>query len=116
MNIPNQDGIDNNWKAYQLSVDELEQLTGYDFLSNVNPSIQRVIESRVDNENGEMNSPAPAPTRTQRQVNSIAPSQSRNNKQAKGCDPAYPNVCIAPPPPDLNCPDVERKNGVAESR
>ena len=23
------------------------------------------------------------------------------------CDPAYPTVCIPPPPPDLNCGDIE---------
>ena len=23
------------------------------------------------------------------------------------CDPAYPTVCISPPPPDLNCGDIE---------
>lgn len=23
-----------------------------------------------------------------------------------GCDPSYPTVCIPPPPPDLNCPDI----------
>lgn|GEM_PF-6657355 len=26
------------------------------------------------------------------------------------CDPSYPNVCIAPPPPDLDCADVEHQN------
>lgn len=26
--------------------------------------------------------------------------------QAVGCDPAYPSVCIPPPPPDLDCADV----------
>ena len=25
---------------------------------------------------------------------------------AVGCDPAYPSVCIPPPPPDLDCADV----------
>jgi micrococcal nuclease len=25
------------------------------------------------------------------------------------CDPSYPDVCIAPPPPDLNCSDVPYK-------
>lgn len=25
------------------------------------------------------------------------------------CDPSYPTVCIAPPPPDLNCADVPYK-------
>jgi hypothetical protein len=23
------------------------------------------------------------------------------------CDPSYPDFCIPPPPPDLNCPDVD---------
>lgn len=26
------------------------------------------------------------------------------------CDAAYPDVCIPPPPPDLNCPDVPYRN------
>jgi len=27
-----------------------------------------------------------------------------------GCDPAYPTVCIPPPPPDLDCKDIPYKN------
>jgi micrococcal nuclease len=27
-----------------------------------------------------------------------------------GCDPAYPTVCIPPPPPDLDCADVSYTN------
>lgn len=26
------------------------------------------------------------------------------------CDPSYPDVCIAPPPPNLNCDDVPYSN------
>lgn len=26
-----------------------------------------------------------------------------------GCDPAYPDVCIAPPPPDLDCPQIPQR-------
>ena len=26
--------------------------------------------------------------------------------QSNNCDSSYPNVCISPAPPDLNCPDV----------
>lgn len=26
------------------------------------------------------------------------------------CSPAYPTVCIPPPPPDLDCKDVPHKN------
>jgi endonuclease G len=37
-----------NWKSYRVSVDYIESMTGYDFLSNVSSGIQSTIESRVD--------------------------------------------------------------------
>jgi endonuclease G len=49
VNIPNQEELNNDWRAYKVSVDELEKITNYDFLSNVSPNIQEVIESKVDN-------------------------------------------------------------------
>jgi endonuclease G, mitochondrial len=50
VNIPNEQGIDPDWRKYRVSVDELEKLTGYDFLSNVSPNIQASIESKIDNQ------------------------------------------------------------------
>jgi micrococcal nuclease len=35
-----------------------------------------------------------------------APAPSATRAPATSCDASYPDVCIAPPPPDLNCPDV----------
>jgi micrococcal nuclease len=29
---------------------------------------------------------------------------------ASGCDKSYPDFCIPPPPPDLDCKDISRKN------
>lgn len=29
---------------------------------------------------------------------------------AANCDPSYPDVCIPPPPPDLNCGDIPFRN------
>ncbi|BAZ33982.1 DNA/RNA non-specific endonuclease (plasmid) [Cylindrospermum sp. NIES-4074] len=50
VNIPNDQGVRNaDWKNYRVSVDSLESLTGYDFLSQVSTSTQSVIEARVDN-------------------------------------------------------------------
>ena len=49
INVPNEQELDNSWMSYKVSVDELEKLTGYDFLSNVSPNIQAVIESKIDN-------------------------------------------------------------------
>ncbi|UBF27474.1 DNA/RNA non-specific endonuclease [Kovacikia minuta CCNUW1] len=49
--MPNQQGIkQNSWKSFRKSVDEIEALTGYNFLSNVSAAIQDVIEARVDDE------------------------------------------------------------------
>lgn len=34
----------------------------------------------------------------------------QTNAQEENCDPSYPDVCIPPYPPDLNCPDVAHKD------
>jgi len=49
VNIPNDNSVgSDSWRKYRVSVDEIERLTGYDFLSNISPDIQAVIEARVD--------------------------------------------------------------------
>jgi endonuclease G len=49
VNIPNKQTIkDTKWGEYRLSVDDLERITGYDFLSNVPTAIQKTLESRMD--------------------------------------------------------------------
>ncbi|MBP5972848.1 DNA/RNA non-specific endonuclease [Brasilonema sp. CT11] len=51
VNIPNDEGVrDSDWRSYRVSVDSIESVTGYDFLSNVSASIQSVIEARVDSQ------------------------------------------------------------------
>lgn len=45
--MPNETGImDEGWEKYRTSVDEIEKRTGYEFLSAVPESVQRVIEAR----------------------------------------------------------------------
>ncbi len=49
VNIPNKESVDGTkWGEYRLNVDDLETLTGYDFLSNVPSAIQKTLESRKD--------------------------------------------------------------------
>ena len=43
-------GINSDWRDFRVSVDNVEALTGFDFFSNVSPSIQAVIEATVDNQ------------------------------------------------------------------
>jgi len=48
--MPNNQTVNSQaWGYYRVSVDQLESLTGYDFLSNISTSIQNVIEAKVDN-------------------------------------------------------------------
>jgi endonuclease G, mitochondrial len=48
--MPNKQGIkDETWREYRVSVDEVEELTGYDFLTKVPQPLQEAIESKVDN-------------------------------------------------------------------
>jgi endonuclease G len=50
--MPNRDsqlGVSTPWRNFRVSIDEIEALTGHDYLSDVDPSIQTVIEARVDN-------------------------------------------------------------------
>jgi len=37
-----------SWGKYRVSVDSIQKITGYDFLSNVPADIQKVIEAKVD--------------------------------------------------------------------
>ncbi len=51
---------------------------------------------------------APMPTRTPAPV-IIAPTSPPPvvvAPPAGNCDPSYPGICIPPPPPDLDCPDI----------
>lgn len=49
INVPNKESVGGTkWGDYRVNIDELENLTGYDFLSNVPSSIQKSLESRKD--------------------------------------------------------------------
>jgi hypothetical protein len=39
-----------------------------------------------------------------------ATSTTATTTTAANCDPAYPTVCIPPPPPDLDCGDIPYTN------
>jgi len=46
--MPNETGIiSEGWEQYRTSIDEIEKRTGYEFLSAVPESVQRVIEART---------------------------------------------------------------------
>jgi endonuclease G len=38
------------WRNFRVSVDAIEAATGEDFLSDVDPAVQAVIEARVDHQ------------------------------------------------------------------
>jgi hypothetical protein len=48
--VPNRNDVSSDWRTYRVSVDQVEALTGFDFFSNVEDSVENVIESSVDNQ------------------------------------------------------------------
>jgi endonuclease G len=46
--MPNNNSVVSDWKQYRVSVDYVEQMTGYNFFSNVPATIQNTIEANID--------------------------------------------------------------------
>ena len=47
--IPNKQGVkSDSWQQYRTSVNEVENLTGYKFFTNVPADIRSVIDSKID--------------------------------------------------------------------
>lgn len=50
VDMPNIDGIgERNWRDYRTTVRQVEQKTGYNFLTTLPPDVQNVLETKVDN-------------------------------------------------------------------
>ena len=92
IDTPNREG-NGDWEDFITTVDAIEKKTGYDFLSNIDKSVQSVIESKA-----------------YRLKTSNNRSKTTTKQSNKNCSPAYPGVCIPPPPPDLNCGDISYRN------
>jgi hypothetical protein len=54
------------------------------------------------------NTPTATLTRTPTRTPTLTPTRDPNQ-----CAAEYPTVCIPPPPPDLNCPDITFRNFLA---
>ncbi|MEO1375492.1 MAG: DNA/RNA non-specific endonuclease [Cyanobacteria bacterium J06635_10] len=91
IDTPNREGK-GDWEDFITTVDAIEKKTGYDFLSNVDKSVQDVIEARKYS------------------AKDNSDRSKTTAKQSKNCSPAYPGVCIPAPPPDLNCGDISYRN------
>jgi len=48
--VPNNNSVNSNWKLYRTSVKSIQDSTGYNLLSNVDPAVQKVLEARIDNQ------------------------------------------------------------------
>lgn len=47
VDMPNRNDVDDNWKAYRVSIDDIEEQTGYDLLSNLPEAVQRSVEGVI---------------------------------------------------------------------
>jgi len=86
---------------------------------------QRELEETVASESTSPSQPsAPEETDYQRELEETVSSESTSPSQpsapvpptpappapeVNSCDPSYPDFCIPPPPPDLDCKDIPQK-------
>jgi hypothetical protein len=55
--------------------------------------------------------PTAVPTATPRPPTAVPASPTPTPRPPQGnCHPSYPDVCIPPPPPDLDCPEIPYRN------
>jgi micrococcal nuclease len=59
---------------------------------------------RSNNENSGNAVPRPTP------ITATSPSPVSTPTSTTNCDPSYPDVCIPPAPPDLDCKDITHRN------
>lgn len=75
-------------------------------------SIQKMIEAQINpidvtsalNTRASKSTSSNPSTSTTPPVSAISASDKQDN-----CDASYPDFCIPPPPPNLNCPDIPQK-------
>ncbi|WP_143306552.1 DNA/RNA non-specific endonuclease [Chitinophaga vietnamensis] len=48
VNTPNDNSINSDWTQYKVTVRDIESATGYNLLSNLRPSLQDSLETRID--------------------------------------------------------------------
>ncbi|MBD1804078.1 thermonuclease family protein [Microcoleus sp. FACHB-SPT15] len=63
-----------------------------------------------NNQSSSNASPSPQSTVQQPSVQATNSPETSQQAQSNNCDPAYPDVCIPPSPPDLDCGDISEKN------
>jgi endonuclease G len=68
--VPNRNDVSSDWRTYRVSVDQVEALTGFDFFSNVEDSVENAIEGTVDNQ---LANPALKAERTSKGLTSLRP-------------------------------------------
>jgi hypothetical protein len=82
VNMPNDETVSQRWRTYLTTVDDIEEKTGYDFLSNLPKKVQKVIESIKDNsaetDSGETDSNENVPP----SVVKDKPSKDKDKKEA----------------------------------
>ena len=49
VNVPNDQNIGTDWRQFRTTVNNIENITGYDLFENIPNSIEVIIEARIDN-------------------------------------------------------------------
>ena len=91
-----------NTQSQYLAAEALAKTQRLGFWNQTNPVMPWDYRRGTRSNNRPTTSTSPRPKQPTAQ--SPAPAASTN------CDAAYPDVCIPPPPPDLDCKDIKYRN------
>ena len=77
-------------------------------------TVTSIVPASTTTTEPEPTTTARATTTTRRPTTTAPPTTRRRTTTTKAptrnCDPSYPDFCIPPPPPDLDCPDINASN------
>jgi hypothetical protein len=77
-------------------------------------TVTSIVPASTTTTEPEPTTTAGANTITRRPTTTSPPTTRRRTTTTKAptrnCDPSYPDFCIPPPPPDLDCPEVNGSN------
>jgi plastocyanin len=97
--------VHDNVSGESFEITKNVQITGATQSGNSFEDSLDELEDLLDGNQGSDDSGNSGPS-----ANSGSSSQDDADDQEDNCDSAYPDVCIPPSPPDLDCSDISQKN------
>jgi endonuclease G len=86
VNMPNDKSVSERWRTYLTTIDDIEEKTGYDFLSEVSKKTQKAIESKIDDQSSDTKTESKSDAKTDNKSESKTTEISEDKKTTETKD------------------------------